>query len=449
MLFIYPTPKFPRTPLEATLKSFYTIALAATGVGAICLFADYISLLENSMPWFYSHKNTALAPSLAFVLKNCTYPAEISILHGKATLLIDEDMVRFGLLQCAQYIVALFSLGVVSLFANIIALGMYKSGQRHIRVFGVHISLYHALVGFCYFINFVIIGVTFSYYYPCDMYNKAVRYCAGKAVIDDPDGFYESEYAGFTIFSAVVLLPMITACVNVLVYLVAFVVRCYQSNHRVTVLLSEADVPWEERGVLCRTRNALLRLHTTQRNAIIKEANEALKDGIKIRLVRSYQLVTEEDYQQIVEDMRLQVEEYTKKEQFDILRRNLGEDEAAWDMAGLQWRDQLPWRVSRGRMSEDEEDDPERGGPLGPVRQDNRPSINRFGGEESRNEALTTPQGFDDNEEDIFLSRNMQDDGDSNADSNRTELHEARALRRGRRQRTYKEDEADELSWPS
>eukprot|EP00796_Vickermania_ingenoplastis_P005217 gene5217-3735_t len=355
MLYIYPTPKYPRTPLEATMKTVYGLTNALTGIALVVTMTEYFIFLKNCMPEYYTNGQLVLSDSLEYVLDGCAYTGTVHLMNVKAEIVASKESITMGLMQCAQFVTALFSLLFVTMVINGVSMMLYRAGDRHIRLFGVHISIYHAMVALSYVINFATIAATFSYDTQRLFYKDAVSHCAEQAKNRDLDAFYKSEYTGFTIFSVAVYWPLSAACANLLIFMTGLVVRCVHSNHRADILLSEADAPWERRGFSCSTSKPLLRLHTAQRTAIVEEAEAAMKQGMAVRIVRSYQLLTEEDYAELVQAMRQQVEEAIKEEQFEILRRNCGEDEAAWDQTGFMWHDRLPWALPTPLDSEIEE----------------------------------------------------------------------------------------------
>lgn len=343
MLYVHPTPQYPRSKLEARMKTLYSLINGVTFCCMTVLIVEYAIFLPNSLPEYYTNSQVVLSPSLSYVLLNCTYTGEIHLMNAKTKITTDKNGITLGLLECAQYITALFSLSFVTIIFNALSLGLYRDGNRHARFFGVHLSLYHCCVATCYFLNFAIIGTTFSFYAPCHFFEAAISHCAALAKENNADAFYDSEFTNYTIFSAAVLFPFAGACINLFVYFLSFVARCILSNHRAEILLSEADAPWERRGVICRTSKPLLSLHTAQRKVILEEARAAMKEGMTVRIARSYQLLTEEDYNEMVDAMRKQVEENLKEEQFQLLLHNFGEDQEAWDNRGFMWRDSIPW----------------------------------------------------------------------------------------------------------
>lgn len=359
MLYVYPTPQYPRTTLEASVKSLYGLTNAVTGIAMIVLITEFAVFLGNCMPEFFTNSDLVLSPGLQYVLDGCTYTGEIRLMGVGATVTVTAEGISLGLMQCAQYILALCCLLFVTIMGNGISLSLYRAGDRHIRVWGVHVPVYHGMVSFMYIINFTTIGTTFSYNTQRLFFEEAVHYCTERAKKNDYEGFLNSEFSGYTILSTAVWWAISAACANLCIFIVAFIIRCYMSYNKADILLSEADVPWEKRGFSCSTSKPLLRLHTTQRNAIVEEANAAMKEGMEVRIVRSYQLVTEEDYQELVTAMREQVEETIKDEQFEILRQNFGEDVNTWDQSGFMWRDDLPWALPTPLDSAEEAEETE------------------------------------------------------------------------------------------
>lgn len=325
------------------MKTLYSLINVVTFCCMTVLIVEYATFLPSSLPEYYTNPQVVLPPSLSYVLTNCSYTGKIHLMNANTDLTTNENGIILALLECAQYITALFSLAFVTIVFNALSLALYRDGNRHARFFGVHLSLYHCCVATCYFLNFAVIGTTFSFYAPCHFFESAITHCAEVARKENETAFYESEFTNYTILSAAVQFPFAGACVNLLIYFLSFVARCILSNHRAEILLSEADAPWERRGVICQTSKPLLSLHTAQRKVILEEARAAMKEGMAVRIARSYQLLTEEDYNEMVEAMRKQVEENLKEEQFQLLLHNFGEDQEAWDNRGFMWRDSIPW----------------------------------------------------------------------------------------------------------
>lgn len=341
------------------MKSVYALANACTAAAMVVLITEYADFLGNSLPNYYTSSDVTLADNLKYVLTGCTYTGEIHLMNARYNLSVGEENIVLGLMQCAQYITALFSLLFVTIIINGISLSLYRAGDRHIRVFGIHVPIYHGMVVMSYFINFVTIGTTFSFDSQRIFFRDAVDYCSSVARSADLNAFLSSEFTGYTILKTAVYWPLAAACANLLIFLTAFAVRSFHSYHKADILLSEADAPWEKRGFSCSTSKPLLRLHTTQRNAIVEEANAAMKEGMKVRIVRSYQLLTDEDYEDLVLAMQQQVDETIRDEQFELLRQNFGEDETAWSQSGFMWRDSLPWAVPTPLDSAEEREEAE------------------------------------------------------------------------------------------
>lgn len=325
------------------MKTLYSLVNVVTFCCMVVLIVEYVNFLKNCLPEYYTNADLVLAPSLSLVLSNCTYTGDIHLMNVKTELTTDKNGIILALLQCAQYITAIFSLAFVTIVFNGFSLFLYRDGNRHARIFGVHLSVYHCCVAACYFLNFSVIGTTFCFYAPRQYFIDAISYCAMQEEERNREAFLDSEFTNYTILSAQVFFPFIGACFNLGTYLFSFVVRCFLSNKKAEILLSEANAPWERRGLICRTSKPLLSLHTAQRKVILDEAKSAMKQGMRVRIARSYQLVTEEDYNEMVEAMRKQVEENLREEQFELLLHNFGEDQEAWDNRGFMWRDSIPW----------------------------------------------------------------------------------------------------------
>jgi len=337
------------------MKSIYQMSTGALGLAMLVLVIEYFVFMTNTMGDYYTNKHLELSSSLSHVLTNCTYTGSISVMSASAELTVGSDAIVIGLMHCCQYITTLFILTLLAVLVNTFSMMRYRAGDRHIRVLGVHASVYHGLVVAAYGLNIAIIGATFGFDSSRKFYLDAVDHCASLSKANDEEAFYASEFAGYTVLSTAVYWPMSAACLSLVIFLIGLVVRCINSYHRADILLSEADAPWEERGVLCGTSKPLLRLHTTQRAAIIEEATAAMNDGMKVRIARTYQLLTEDVYNQVLQAMEKLVKEDTAEEQVDLMDQNCGGDVSVLHRPGFTWRESIPWKAPASPAEEDEE----------------------------------------------------------------------------------------------
>ncbi|CAJ1038088.1 hypothetical protein Q4I30_008045 [Leishmania utingensis] len=341
MFFIYPTPQYPRRTLEFVFKSLYTLANAVHLASLVIFMSDFFIRLSNSMPSYYRNRNLVISDSILLVMENCTYNGSILLGNVRGTVEVTSGNIGYGLMTMAQYVTGIFVLEFLLLVNNLVASLNYTKGNRHLRIFGVHVPLYHITVMLTQVYSIAIVVLVWAFDGNRQLFQRALQYCAEQMRETNYEQLLNSEFDNFTIFSAIVYLPFAATCVSELIYISAVIVLCYFSSDEGIILLSEADAPWESRGLLCNTSKPLLKLHTAQRNAIIEDARNAIKKGQKVRIVRSYQLTTEEAFEALVQAMREQVARALKEKQFEQLKRTFGDNESQLDKMGFAWRENL------------------------------------------------------------------------------------------------------------
>lgn len=341
MFFVYPTPQYPRKPLEYVFKSLYLLANMLHIMSLVILIADFYTRLSNSMPQYYRHSKLVISDSILLVMQDCVYNGTMHLGNVRGSIQVTVGNIGYGLMTTAQYVTALFVLEFLLLVNNIVCAMNYMKGNRHLRIFGVHVPLYHITVMMTQVYSIAICVVMWSFDGNRRFFQSALRYCAAEMQKTNYEQLLSSEFDDYTIFSTAVYWPFAATCATELIYLSAVIVLCCFSEDEATVLLSEADAPWESRGMLCSTCKPLLKLHTAQRNAIIEDARNAIKEGQKVRIVRSYQLMTEDDFEALVQAMREQVAKALKEKQFEMLKENFGDHESQIDNMGFAWRENM------------------------------------------------------------------------------------------------------------
>ncbi|KAG5490163.1 hypothetical protein JKF63_00282 [Porcisia hertigi] len=341
MFFIYPTPQYPRQVLEAVFKSLYMLANLAHMVSLVILISEFYTRLISSMPSYYTSRDLVLSDSVVMVMENCIYRGSIHLGNVRGTVEVTAGNIGYGFMTTAQYVTALFVLEFLLLVNNMLIAMNYVSGNRHIRIFSVHVPLYHITVTLTQMYSVAIVVCVWSFDGNRRFFQRALEYCAEQLRQSHHEQLLASEFDGYTIFSTPVYWPFAATCVSEFIYLLGVIVLCYFSSDEATVLLSEADSPWEMRGVLCKTSKPLLKLHTAQRNAIIEDTRNAIKEGQKVRIVRSYQLITEEAFEALVQAMREQVARALKEKQFEQLKKTFGDDDSKLENMGFTWRGDL------------------------------------------------------------------------------------------------------------
>lgn len=341
MLFIYPTPQYPRRPLEYVYKTMYLVTNIIHVVALVILISDFYTRLKDSMPTYFTKRELFISPTITMIMSNCTYTGELSLGSVKGEVEVGLGGIKIGLMNMAMYVQGLFITQFLLIFNHVICAFNYSTGNRHLRFFGVHVPYYHILVVFTYVYSIAIAVLTWVYESNRVFYHKALVYCADQLRQSNATLLDEAEYADYSIFTTAVYWPFAAVCFGMLVYLSAAVVLFVHSHDAATKLLSHADAPWEGTGFMCMTKKPYLKLHTAQRNAIIEDARAAIKEGEKVRIVRSYQLMTEEDFQTLVQAMKDQVARAIKEKQFEKLRENFGDRESQIDDMGFLWRQQM------------------------------------------------------------------------------------------------------------
>lgn len=341
MLFIYPTPQYPRRPLEYVFKTMYLATNVMHVVALVVLIVDFYTRLKDSMPSYFTKRALVVSPTITMVMSNCTYRGELQLGSVKGQVEVNLGGLIIGLLNMAMYVQGLFVLQFLLIFNHTICAFNYSSGNRHLRIFGVHVPFYHILVVFSYVYSIAITVLTWVYDGNRRFYHKALVHCADQLRQTNPTALDEAEYADYSIFTTAVYWPFAAVCFGMTVYLSAAFVLFVNSYDKATMLLSMADAPWESKGFMSMTKKPYLKLHTAQRNAIVEDARAAIKEGEKVRIVRSYQLMTEEDFQTLVQAMKEQVARAIKEKQFEKLRENIGDRESQIDDMGFLWRQQM------------------------------------------------------------------------------------------------------------
>ncbi|KPA81245.1 hypothetical protein ABB37_03663 [Leptomonas pyrrhocoris] len=341
MFFIYPTPQYPRRKLEYVFKSLYLIANLVHVTSLVVLMSDFYTRLSNSMPEYYRQTDLVISDSITLVMQNCVYNGSIHLGNVRGSVQVTIGNIGYGLMTTAQYVTGLFVLEFLLLVNNCFVALNYSKGNRHLRLFGVHVPLYHITVMMTQVYCIAICVVMWSFDGNRRFFQSALKYCAAEMRRSNYEQLLSSEFDDYTIFSTAVYWPFAATCVSEMIYFSAAIVLCWFSEDDAIILLSEADAPWESRGVLCNTYKPLLKLHTAQRNAIIEDARNAIKEGQKVRIVRSYQLMTEEDFEALVQAMREQVAKALKEKQFEKLKENFGDHESQIDNMGFAWRENM------------------------------------------------------------------------------------------------------------
>ncbi|RNF22908.1 uncharacterized protein Tco025E_02973 [Trypanosoma conorhini] len=352
MFFVLPSPVYPRRRQERVLKGLYQLCNTVDVVCFVVLMTEFYVRLESSLPGYFTHGNVTVGLGLWTATENCNYSAEIRMGRVFSTLSVDGGSLPVPLMVMAQYAIAILVMLFLAILNNAVSLINYSAGGRHLRICGVHVPFYHILCVFSFLYCFVLIVLVFVTQPVRGFYKEAVLACAAQLESSNPALLLASEYDDYNIFSTPVEWALAAALINLCIYCVGAAVLTWNSHSREIVLFSEAPVPWEGRGVRCKTNKPALRLHTTARDTILGEAHAALSRGEGVRIVCSYALMTEAEYETQVEEMRQRFSAEMKEEQFEQLRSHFGR---ASDLEenGFLWRRQAapPRRRRRRRRT--------------------------------------------------------------------------------------------------
>ncbi|EKF31566.1 hypothetical protein MOQ_004597 [Trypanosoma cruzi marinkellei] len=239
----------------------------------------------------------------------------------------------------AECIIAILVVQFLAVVNNLLSLLNYSSGRRHLRICGVHVPFYHILSTFSITYCIVLIAMVWITYPVRNFYRDAILACAAEVYAKNPTTLAESEFDGYNTFSTPIDWAFSAAVINLFIYCLGAGVLIWKSYKPEIRLFSEATVPWEGRSVSCRPNKAALRIHTIARDRILSEAREALDQGQKVRIMCSYALMTEAEYDAQVQEMQQLFDTQLKEQQFEHLHTHF-DRESELEGNGLLWRRQ-------------------------------------------------------------------------------------------------------------
>ncbi|CCW60142.1 unnamed protein product [Phytomonas sp. EM1] len=343
MFFLYSTPEYPRKPIEYIFKVIYQLTTCFHIISLVILSVDFHTRLAESLPDYFSRSTISAHPSISMVMQNCTYRGMLRVGFAQGVTEVALDGVTVGLVDAAKNVSIICFLELLHVINNLISSVNYAICRRHLRVFGVHVPFYHILVVLSFIYSIAIIALVCL----CDremvFYRDAINFCADKAHEKNATELLVAEYDKYNILTTPIFWPLVACCFSLLVSFVALAILIDSSSDKATLLHSQANAPWESRTPFCTTKKSVLRLHTAQRKAILKDARTAMQDGLKVRIVRSYQLMSEDDFKALVQAMRDQVARAMKQKQFENLKEHFGDHESQIESTGLLWRQNPNW----------------------------------------------------------------------------------------------------------
>ncbi|KAH9588670.1 hypothetical protein LSM04_006445 [Trypanosoma melophagium] len=340
MFFVLPSAVYPRQNVERLFKGLYRLGNVIHAMSFVVLMTEFYTRLESSLPGYFTSSEVYLSPQLAIVMDSCVYTGLLNIGGVRSNVEVSEGSLPAALLYMAQYILAILIVEFLAIINGVVGSSGYSAGRRHLRVMGVHIPIYHIIATTAVLYCIALIVLAWVTYPLQRFYGDAVLSCVTALGARNETLLLASEYDALHLFDTPIEWAFAAGLVNLALYIAGIFVLSWYSSDPATVLLSVSSVPWEKRGVMCTTDKAALRIHTTAREAILKEAREALARGEKVRIVRSYALMTEADYEAQVEEMRRLFAQRAKEEQYEQMWTYF-ERESDLDEGGLLWRRQI------------------------------------------------------------------------------------------------------------
>ncbi|ORC85187.1 uncharacterized protein TM35_000371600 [Trypanosoma theileri] len=340
MFFVLPSAVYPRQTVERLFKALYQLGNVIHAMSFVVLMTEYYIRLQSSLPDYFTRSEVSLSPQLALVMNSCNYSGMLNVGGVRSKVEVTEGSLPAVLLYMTQYILAILVVEFLAIVNNALGIMGYSAGRRHLRVIGLHVPVYHVSATISILYCIALIVLSWVVYPTRTFYSDAVLYCVTTLGSENNTMLLMSEYDSLHLFDTPLEWAFAAAVVNLALYIAGIVVLSWHSCDSATVLLSASSVPWEKHGLMCTTDKAALRIHTTARETILKEAREALARGEKVRIVRSYALMTEADYEAQVEEMRRRFAERAKEEQYEQMCTYF-ERESDLDEGGLLWRRQV------------------------------------------------------------------------------------------------------------
>ncbi|EKG03885.1 hypothetical protein TCSYLVIO_005058 [Trypanosoma cruzi] len=339
MFFVFPSVIYPRRTEERIFKGLYHICNAAHFISLVVLLTEFYVRQTSVFPGYFGGGEVSLSPGLKAASENCNYSKDIRIGEIRTVIHVNSENLPLPLRVMAECIIAVLVVQFLAVLNNVLSLLNYSAGRRHLRICGVHVPFYHILSTFSIIYCVVLVAVVWITYPMRNFYREAILACAAEVFAKNSTKLAESEFDGYDTFSTPIEWAFSAAVINLFICFLGVGVLIWNSYKPEIRLFSEATVPWEGRGLSCRPNKAALRIHTKARDRILSEAREALEQGQKVRIMCSYALMTEAEYEAQVQEMQQLFATQLKEQQFEHLHTHF-DRESELEGNGLLWRRQ-------------------------------------------------------------------------------------------------------------
>ncbi|KAG8348063.1 hypothetical protein TRVL_01113 [Trypanosoma vivax] len=335
MFFVAPYAALPRQTVEMVFGGLYKLNILVHGISFIVLMTQYTLRLESSLNGYLSSRTPSLSESLRVVMHDCEYIGTLSIAGAQLTVGVNGNSLTAALVSMTQHVIAILTIQFLALANNLVWDRLYSSGIRNTYVFGTRMPISHIIstLSFVYCITLIVLVCMAK---PLqDYYSRGVSTCAAQLSEQDPEAFSKSGFDDVHMFGVPLEIALTAAAVNLVIYVISAIARICKSRDKGAMLLTMADTPWELPGLRFAVDKAALTIHTAARESILAEARAAIERGEEVRIVRGYTLMTEEDYQEQLEQMREEFASRTRKEQLENMHAQFERSEI--DDTGLLW----------------------------------------------------------------------------------------------------------------
>ncbi|RHW69770.1 hypothetical protein DPX39_100079000 [Trypanosoma brucei equiperdum] len=342
MFFVFPFPTSPRQRVERVMRVLYQLGAAIFVISYVVLLTEADVRLQAGMHGSFSAPGANLSDSLEMVMSNCEYEGIMSIYGVGVVVGVNAKSLPFAIISMLQHMRAVLVVQFLAALNGVAGGYCYSTNIRHMHLFGLHVPVHLILNVLAYVLTVTIIALVAVSGPVRSYYSASLEFCAAKLAEEDNEKLLESGFDGFHLFGTRLEWAMGAAIVNLIIYTIGLVTRVYKSHDPAIALFSMSDVPWERTGIRLSVDKAALSIHTAARERIISEARDAIGRGERVRIVRSYALMTEADYNEQVEEMRRLFATRAQEEQFKNMHSLLEDEPHAggsamhWGSSGLQ-----------------------------------------------------------------------------------------------------------------
>lgn len=322
-MFVVANPTYPRLGVEKSFKTIYNLGALAHLISLVVVMTEFYLRLQSSIPNYFTSSQFTMGDTIRLVMTNCDYTADITLGSVTGKNVVSLDSIPIGMMFISQYILAILIVELLLIITTAMNTMNYTTGNRHLRVLGFHIPMYHIQITFTYVYSIVIICMVWIVYSQRMHYNSAVNECAEKLRSSDPTALLIAEFDTYHIFGTPIEWPFAAAVITIVLNLAGVIVRLYRTRDVATILFSEANWPWESRKVNCTVIKSRLATHAREREAIFKQVNEAIARGERVRIVRSYRVVNEEEYLQKDRDAEEEKQKKLQEERLAVMMDEL------------------------------------------------------------------------------------------------------------------------------